>query len=243
MKLAIIVFPFLFCQCSPPSEHQNSDQKDSINLVTTEYEMGTTALPVSPLHILPAGYTLDSLTIIDSTCHFTSTMYFPHSTTNDELNKLIQDFVKQQIEAEKPDSETTDPTTFELWVTELRTDEKIATCKFQAQTYTQGAAHYNHSILCLNFKNNDKKRLLFTDLFKFSNKNSKQLFCDIINRYEMGLEDNETYTGGLSPEELTKELNFEILENQLIIYPNYCCADESKTYSVELKLIEEFYPR
>ena len=200
----------------------------------------TTALPVTPLQELPAGYTLDTRVQKDAARNYTATLHVPRAVDDAAFNLVMDAFVRQQVEAEQPDADATEATTLEVWILEARVTGQVTQWLFRAQSYTEGAAHYNHGFLTLNYDAPGKKQVLFTDLFVFSKGPTAQAFCDLINRHEQGLEAGETPNGGLTPQELGAKLNFEVRDQKLVIYPNRCCADEGKTHGLDLSTVKAF---
>jgi len=205
----------------------------------------TTALPVTPINELPNHYTLVTRVEKDAARNYTATLMVPVAqgalaADDQAFNAVIEAFVRQQVDAARPDAGTAEPTTLEVWLIGFNVSAGVIQMLFREQSYTQGAAHYNHSFLTLNYDVVGRKRVRFTDLVPFSGSQTKQGLCDLINRHEQGLDADEAPTGGLTPTELGPDLDFEVREGKLVIHPNHCCADEGKTHEVPLKLVQAF---
>jgi hypothetical protein len=200
----------------------------------------STALSIKPLKELPASFELDSILDEDTTYNYFTSIYFPKSNTNKSFNQLMAKFIQQQIGLEKPVKKAEDQCTFNMWLIKLVNSENLIQCIFREQSYTEGAAHYNHFYSTFYCDTIKQKRIFFTDIFKFPNRESKQLFCNKLNGYLNGYDDSDGYNDGLSVKNLNEDLQFDISSDKLIIYPNYCCAGEGTTYEIELIQIQEF---
>ena len=105
----------------------------------------TTALPVAPLRELPDGFYLDSISYEDTSINYYCNMYFLQSRTDKQFNEEILDFVHNMEKGEKPtEKNRPDQTLFMLWPTEVEVSKGNVTCTFTDQSFTEGAAHYNH---------------------------------------------------------------------------------------------------
>lgn len=226
-------------QLNQNSENE-SGQNDSLETDIPDIVIETTASPIEPLEIFPSPFVSDSIFIEDTAFNFAAVIYFPKSTEDDEFNKFLQQLIQYEINLEKPENKTNDQTSFEMWVTNLTVSENLTQVLFKQQTYTEGSAHYNHESLTFNYDHVKKKRILFTDIFRFSKNKSKQSFCNELNGYTNGMNDSEGYRDGLVPDNINKDLNYSFSDRQLIVYPNYCCADEGKIFTVDLELIIEY---
>lgn len=200
----------------------------------------TTALPVTPVNELPAGFTLVTREMKDGARNFFSRFHVPRAVENEAFNAVVDAFVLQQVEAEQPDSGAAEPTSLEVWLIDFRANAELVQCLFRAQTYTQGAAHYNHGFLTLNYDVVDRKQVHFTDLIVFAEDRTPQGFCELVNRSEQGLEPDEAPQGGLTRQDLEKEPVFEVRDGKLVIYPNHCCAAEGKNHRIDSELIRTF---
>lgn len=225
--------------CNQNSQEKNSD---TVQNSTEKNEhsfpvVATTALPVSPFRKLPAPFALDSIFIEDTALNYVSSIYFPISD-DEKFNISLEQWIDAQIKAEKPEHKTDNLTTFDLWITDLKTSKNLLHILFRQQTFTEGAAHHNHSYLTFNYDLDSKKKVSFTDVFKFSSSKSKQSFCNKLNGYVNGIDDSDGYKEGLTPEKLNENLNYVISNGRLIVYPNYCCAEKDKTFSVDLSSIQ-----
>ena len=251
----LLSVPLLACQGRAPAEPTSkvpvgpmtAPVKPVIAPVgpTTAPTGATTALPVTPVNELPNGYTLVTRVEKDAALNYAATLMVPVAqgalAVDDEaFNAVIGAFIRQQVEAAKPDAGTAGATTLEVWLIGFNVSAGVIQSLFREQTFTQGAAHYNHGFLTLHYDVVGRKRLLFTDLVPFTANQTKQGLCDVINRHEQGLDAGETPTGGLTPKELVPSLNFEVRDQKLVIYPNHCCADEGKTHEVPLPLVKAF---
>jgi len=242
MKYILLLIALISISCNQINQNSESDsrQSDSLKSDTQNFAIPTTALPLEPLKIFPTSFVPDSTFIEDTTFNFTSIVYFLKSNEDDELNKSMKQFIQHEVDLEKPENKTSDQSSFEMWVTNITISENLICILFRKQTFTEGAAHYNHEFLTFNYDIMKKKRILFTDVFKFSKSKSKQSFCNELNGYLNGMEASDGYRDGLTPKEIKKDLNYAVLDKQLIVYPNYCCADESKTFTVDLQLIKDY---
>jgi hypothetical protein len=200
----------------------------------------STALSIKPLKKLSASFELDSILDEDTTYNYFTSIYFPKSNNDKSFNQLMTKFIQQQIGLEKPDKKSDDLCTFNMWLIKLANSGNLIQCIFREQSYTEGAAHYNHFYSTFYYDKIKQKRILFTDIFKFSNHESKRLFCNKLNGYLNGYDDSDGYNDGLSVKNLNNDLQFDISNDKLIIYPNYCCAGEGTTYEIELIQIQEF---
>ncbi|PKN24942.1 MAG: hypothetical protein CVU65_10240 [Deltaproteobacteria bacterium HGW-Deltaproteobacteria-22] len=205
----------------------------------------TTALPVTPINELPNKYTLVTRVEKDAARHYTATLMVPVAqgalaADDQAFNAVVDAFVRRQVEAARPDAGTAGATTLEVWLIGFNVSTGVIQSLFREQSYTEGAAHYNHGFLTLHYDVVGRQRVRFADLVLFSASQTKQALCDLINRHEQGLDAGETPVGGLTPDGLVPDLDFEVRGGNLVIYPNHCCADEGKTHVVPLKLVQAF---
>ncbi len=200
----------------------------------------TTALPVTPINELPSRYTLVTRVEKEAPRRYTATLQVPRAVEDENFNRVVEAFVRRRVEAARPDAAGAGATTLEVWLIGFRETSGVIQLLFREQTYTEGAAHYNHGFSTLHYDAAGRARVRFTDLVLFSASQTTQAFCDLINRHEQGLDAGETPTGGLTPDELVPDLDFEVRDGKLVIYPNHCCADEGKTHEVPLNLIKAF---
>ncbi|MBU1411189.1 hypothetical protein KKC22_06675 [Myxococcota bacterium] len=248
MKLVcclLLSVPLLACQGRAPAEPTSKvpvgPMTSPVKPIAAPAVLGaTTALPVTPVNELPNSHTLVTRVEKDAARNYTATMMVPRAVDDEAFNGVVDAFVRQQVEAAKPDAGTAGATTLEVWLIGFNVSAGVIQSLFREQTYTQGAAHYNHGFLTLHYDVVGRKRLLFTDLVPFTANQTKQGLCDVINRHEQGLDAGETPTGGLTPKELVPSLNFEVRDQKLVFYPNHCCADEGKIHEVPLPLVKAF---
>ncbi len=105
----------------------------------------STALPVEPLRQLPDGFYLDSISYEDTSINYYCNMYFLQSSADKRFNEEILDFVHNMEKGEKPtEKNRPDQTLFMLWPTEVEVSKDDVICTFTDQSFTEGAAHYNH---------------------------------------------------------------------------------------------------
>ncbi len=109
----------------------------------------TTAEEVSPLRQFPNGFELDSMLRSETNkVLFTQTIYFPKSKSSQKFNDAMKNFVDKLVLSERPTQKNqllNEQTTFDLWITKMELKDDVATCIFRAQSFTEGAAHYNQS--------------------------------------------------------------------------------------------------
>lgn len=241
MKNIVLFIILLSTSCNQTNQNSESDsrQSDSLKADTLNFAIPTTALPVEPLKILPTSFVLDSIFSEDTAFNYSTRIYFPKSN-DDELNKSIKQFVEYQISKEKPENRTNDGTSLEIWVTNLKVSEHLIHCLFRQQSFTEGAAHFNHAYLTFNYDPLKKKVISFTDIFKFSKSKSKQSFCNKISGYVNGIDDSDGYNDGLTPQDIGNDLNYDVWNQLLVVYPNYCCAEEGKIFTCDLRLIQGY---
>lgn len=243
MKNTLLLLLIILIGCEPSHKKQTSQDTKQSNILKTDtlnFTIPTTALPIEPLRIFPLSFTLDSIFKEDTVFNYSTKIYFPKSKDNVELNQLIKQFIEHQISIEKQKNITNNGTSFEMWITDLKVSTNLIHCLFRQQTFTQGAAHFNHAYSTLNYDPIKRKKVLFTDIFKFSKDQSKQSFCNKINGYINGIDDSDGYNDGLTPQDIDENLNYEVWKQQLIVYPNYCCANEHKIFTIELRLIQDY---
>lgn len=209
--LIITLFSISCEQVSQKSESTDSKKSDSFNH-TLNFDKLTTALAVRPLKIISSSFLLDSVISEDTAFNYFFTLYFPRSLNHIEFNKTIKQFVEHQASLEKPDRKQNENTLFDLWINKLQISGTLIQCLFIEQSFTEGAAHYNHSYSTLNYDINKKKTILFTDLFKFSSKKEKQSFCDLVNEFNDGSSDL------LIPKDLVDSLDYQISNESLTLY-------------------------
>lgn len=115
----------------------------------TETPMISTAEEVAPLRQFPNGFELDSMLKSETNeVLFTQTIYFPKSKSSQKFNDAMKKFVEKLVLSERPNQKNqslNEQTTFDLWVTKMELKGDVATCIFRAQSFTEGAAHYNQS--------------------------------------------------------------------------------------------------
>jgi hypothetical protein len=201
----------------------------------------TTALPVTPINELPSRYTLVTRLEKEAPRRYTATLQVPRAVDDENFNGVVEAFVRRQVEAARPDADAAGATTLEVWLIGFRETSGIIQLLFREQTYTEGAAHYNHGFSTLHYDVAGRARVRFTDLVLFSGSQTRQALCDLINRHEQGLDADESPAGGLTPDGLGPELDFEVRDGKLVIYPNHCCADEGRTHEVPLPLVQAFF--
>lgn len=241
LYIILLYIILLSTSCNQTNQNSESDsiQNDSLKVDNQNFSIPTTALPVEPLKILPASFVLDSIFSEDTTLNYSTTIYFPRSN-DDELNKSIKQFVVLQTGLEKPESRTNDRTSLEMWVTNLKVSEHFIHCLFKKQSFTEGAAHSNQEYITFNYDPIKKKKISFTDIFKFSKSKSKESFCNKINGYVNGIDDSDGYNYGLKPLDIDNGLNYDIFDQLLTVYPNHCCAEEGKIFTCDLLLIQDY---
>jgi hypothetical protein len=237
---SLIVMVSLGCNQVNQSPESSIKNADSLNTKNQNISTPTTALPVKPLKALPSPFVIDSLVIADTALNYTAFVYFPTSKKDNAFNKSLKQYIYHEINLEKPENKTNNSTSFEMWLINLSVSETIIHALFRQQTYTEGSAHYNHSYLTFNYDPVLKKKIQFTDIFSFSKSKSKQSFCNALNGFVNGIDASDGNNDGLTPQEINKDLNFSVSNQHLIVYPNYCCANEAKIYTVNLSFINDY---
>lgn len=173
----LLALSFTACQSD---ENKVPEKKDSVTDSLPRMEMGTTALPVSPAP-LPPAFILDTLSVTDTTHHLTAFFHFPVS--NDEkLSAMIVELVKKNTlgyEAYQPANEN-ETTSIEAWVSSFAVTGRIISMVFTDQSFTSGAAHFNHGYTALNYDTLKRKQIGLMDIFNLRNAKEKQAFCDSI---------------------------------------------------------------
>jgi hypothetical protein len=209
----------------------------SQDLESKNIQPATTALPIEPLRKLPSPFILDSIFSEERSLDYSTIIYYPKS--NDEgVNNLVKQVIDQQISLHKPDNN--EGASFEMWIDSLKISANLIHCLFVQTSYYSGAAHSNNYYFTLNFDPIKKKRILFTDIFKFSKRNNKQSFCNKINGYANGIDDSDGYNTLFTPEDINKDLDFDIIGKELIIYLDYCCAMERTILKAKLQLFQGY---
>lgn len=244
-KLSIFLFLIATCsfsygQMDQKSGLNESSKSDSVKNKTLNIGPVTTALTIDPLKAYPPFFVLDSINSEDTTVNYTIRVYFPKSINNAEFNKSIKLFVEHRVNMEKPQEKTIDNCSFDMWVTDFKISGHLIQYVFREQSVTEGAAHYNHGYSIYNYDSVRKKRIVFTDIFIFSKNKDKQSFCNQVNNYINGDDNSNSSNSELIPEQINRELNYEISNKQLVIYPNYCCAEENTIFKVDLQLLQDY---
>ncbi|MBL7909886.1 MAG: hypothetical protein JNJ41_02380 [Bacteroidia bacterium] len=188
---------------------------------------------------LPPNFTLDSLSFQDEKSNCSVIMYFPKSN-NTKVNESISKFLQKQYNINKPSNGEAEKSNYQISILRLSIQSQLMHCLFLRNTFTSGAAHSNNEALCWNYDTLQNKTISFSEIINFSKKNNKQAFCNKLNGYKNGIDSTDGYKDGLKPTDLTENLNYAIYNNELIIYPNYCCANEGKHFDINLKEIQHF---
>lgn len=105
--------------------------------------MVTTRIEPRILRELPDGFSLDSISEIDTLTGHSMSTYFPRSTEDQEWNERLQKRLKKEERAYYPDRpiEPYASSEYELWVSRYDAEKNRFT--FMVQSYYSGAAHYN----------------------------------------------------------------------------------------------------
>jgi hypothetical protein len=210
-----------------------TDKNDSL-AEPGSFEMATTAIEVSPA-VLPPAFALDTLSVVDTSKHLYAFFHFPVSS-DEKLNAMIVKLVKENTKGyEDYHPGEFDQASIEAWVSSFSVTGKIVSMCFTDQSFTSGAAHFNHGYTCLNYDTVKQKQVFITDIFNLRTEKEKQNFCDSILSPDINA-DMRIETG-----DLKKNADFIIDKGNLVFYfDDYEKGPSMCTYVVSLNNVKSF---
>lgn len=182
---------FVSCQNDKPSSVTNEEkpiEKQEEKPVPVNV---TTAEPMICAYLGGPPFELDTLTIIDSielkteelsrTAYLNFTAYFPQSNLDkhQHLNTTVRDLVNKYYQEHNLKESPMDIDA-EIWVSDYSWNGDLVSFVFTEQDYYEGAAHYNHGYLSLNYDLKKNKTIQLTDVILFK-EGEAQKFCDAFN--------------------------------------------------------------
>lgn len=192
----LILFPAVaFClSCGTKAGNEHAAIDSAMPAEPGEYAIPTTALEVDAMREFPAPFHLDSLVIKDTAYRITATCYFPSTGKTGwiQFDNAILEFVRSKANGRDTSNhpQPHESTTFETWIGDLYRDRDLVSMYFTDQSFTSGAAHYNHNYSTLNFDLKKGQTVFLHDIFRLDSDEAKQEFCDSVNG---GPEDTAPY--------------------------------------------------
>jgi hypothetical protein len=236
MKKEIVLFIsiLILASCNPAPEKKvlKGSVADSIPRLPLENE--TTALDVTPAP-LPASFILDTLSVNDTAKHLSAFFHFPVS--NDEkLNKIIVELVKKNTHGyEDYHPGEFESASVEAWVSSFAVTGRIISMIFTDQSFSTGAAHFNHGYTALNYDTLKKKQIGLLDIFNLQNEKEKQAFCDSILSPEINADMRITV------DDVKKEADIFIEKGKMtFFFDDYEKGPSMTSYSFDLKSVRSF---
>jgi hypothetical protein len=220
-KYLFYTYCLLFASCTAQVEKQNAG-------ADTSFAMATTALEAQSFTDLPYPFRLSYCSLDDTANALSASTDLPYSLdpSHDKLNAAISSLLNREIDGYRTErtrsllTEKFDHTSFEGWLTHLARRQQVASMCFLTQSYTEGAAHFNHYYLTLNYDLKNERSLLFTDIFNVSSEKEKQEFCYAI----YGNDNYEFIMDGLVPADLNSDTKFYFRDDVIV----FCFSDYDK---------------
>jgi hypothetical protein len=233
--LSVVLLFLLSCATETNKDPGDSltDQNDSLAR-PADFAMETTALPVSPTP-LPPAFALDTLSVTDTAKHLYAFFHFPVSS-DEKMNAMIVKLMKENTKGyEDYHPGEFEEASVEAWISSFAVNGKMISMCFTDQSFSTGAAHFNHGYTCLNYDTVKQKQVFLTDIFYLRTEKEKQKFCDSILLPEINAA-MRIETG-----DLKKETDFIIDKGNLIFFfDDYEKGPSMCTYSVSLQSLRSF---
>lgn len=189
----------------------------------------TTALPVAPFHP-PFPFGLSNISYHDSAHYLDVLLYIPYSMdqSHQGLNAAINDLFEKELKGYRVAKEELPADVdmyphyiiYESWLTYIERKGDIVSMCFAAQSFTWGAAHYNHHYLTLNYDLRKQKPISFNDVFELASEEEKLEFCYALYG-PYGKENYEFITEAMKPEYLHQNRYFYFKNGQVV----FCFGD------------------
>jgi hypothetical protein len=187
----------------------------------------TTALDVVPLARYPVLFRLDSDAVDEPRHAFSAQLYFPSAVCKKDkaMMQAMRKVFDRLISDHRPDV-TINPdslqdyynnaTSLEVWVTGFRLSPRLISITFTYQSYTWGAAHYNHGQLSFNYDRIRKKQFRLSDIFKVNATADKVNFCKAAYGDRWPETEVEYGYQTIQPEDLENETDFTCTDSALV---------------------------
>jgi hypothetical protein len=219
--------------CNRSATPANATVADSVAPTMLD-DMPTTALPVMPLRVLPAGLVLDSTIATDTVLHYRTTIYYPQSATDTVLNAQIRDFCAGLVAANAPDTKV-DDAQLSVWPILVTQKGDLLSMLFQDQTFYTGGAHFTHGYTSLNIDLPTHGTVSFEDLIRFIGNKPRIAFCEMVNGQNQK-------SAPLTPEMLKQELDFAIDGDLLqLCFDDFELGPSQAILSVALRDAQAFF--
>jgi hypothetical protein len=229
-SLLICIPLFLFSCATEPAKKA----ADTVAVDTLPFAIPTTALEAKPA-ALPPGFLLDTLSYNDTAKHLHAFYHYPVTpgpNFNAAVTTLLMEYTSGYEDYHPKEYESA---TVEAWVSSFAVTGKLISMVFTDQSFSTGAAHFNHGYTSLNYDTLRQKEIFLTDIFTLETEKQKQNFCDSILSPEINTDLR------IEPADIRKNTDFLIEKGNLIFFfddfekgPSMC------TYSVPLDKVKNF---
>lgn len=238
--LFVIVILFVSCDSKEVKEEKEKTTEEPLDTIAPMVE--TTAIDILATEKFPSPFYQDSVFINDSISYvdhsgklvsvaFGLNGYFPqsgdpsHKKFNIAIRKKAEDYL---MDFKKGDNFTTTYITAEISAISLEYDSvvQVVSAGFMYQSFSEGAAHYNHGYISFNYDLKENKEILLTDLLLFKNEDEKQKFCDAFNPFPYPVS-GQVY---LESHDFSATQDFEIIYDGIKLYFDDYEKGPSMTY-------------
>jgi hypothetical protein len=225
----LFVFLWLGLAGSCTNEQAGQDNLTTDSLETElDFAPPTTAVSVEPFTDFPAPFFLDSLDMSESTVltdhsgypsgtEYSLKGYFPqsslkeHEAFNQAAYNAVSDFLTSYRIG---DNDPFAAIEAEIWITGFSQVGEIISVHFTNQSYSNGAAHFNHGYASVNFDLQSDKQVTLTDLVQFKDETEKQKFCDAFNP-DPSTEEAAVF---LMPEDFSSSRTFTMVHDGITLW-------------------------
>jgi hypothetical protein len=158
---------------------------NSIEKNETIEGMATTALPINPIKNLSETFKLDTITF-NSEYHLFYTIIFPVSIDGEykSIDTIVSNALQSMIDLYIPKrsniTSNLEDIYFSSWISSFYETNKLISMCFIHQSYSEGAAHYNHGYITLNYDLKKSKSISSKDFFQLT-KNNRMEFDHTLN--------------------------------------------------------------
>jgi hypothetical protein len=227
ISIALLLF-------SCATDEQRAGKKDSLRDSVPAFQDATTALQVVPAP-LPPGFALDTLSVNDTAKNLYAFFHFPVSN-DPKLNAMIIALLKQNLNGyEDYHPGEFDQASVEAWISAFTKNGKFISMCFTDQSFSTGAAHYNHGYTALNYDTLKHQQIFLTDIFTLRTKQEKQAFCDSIQGTDVVSEEL------VMPDDLSEKTDFIIDQDNIIFYfDDYQKGPSMTTRTVAIRDVKSF---
>lgn len=179
---------------------------------------------------LPMNFYKESIKVVD-TCggesKYYASLYLSSSNKFKEYNQLlfstINSMISKEIEYFKSEYKPGNPDilySFDMNAIDFFANKNVISITYVIDTYTEGAAHHNHSWYTFNYDIKKKKTIRFSDIFNLKTKLDKENFVAFADRNEV---DHCSENWSLHSD----SINFAFTHKGIYIYPDLLweCGD------------------